>query len=72
MEKITTVGELIAKLQEFRDDLPVTISDGYNMTFYAGKYDVTLWDGFDCELDTGSKAVCDIGIGGTNELHEFD
>lgn len=72
MKKITTVSELIAELQKFDGDMPVTISDGYEMVFYAGEYDGTLWDGFDCELDTGRKAVCDIGIGGTNELHEFD
>lgn len=65
MEKITTVGELIAKLQEFDKDLPVTISDGYEMVFYAGEYEVTLYDGFDCFEELGYSAVCDIGVGGT-------
>lgn len=69
MKKITTVRELIAMLQEFDGDLPVTISDGYELAFYAGEYEVALCNDFDCERDTGSAVTCDIGIGGT-KLHE--
>ena len=52
------VKELIAALQQFPDDLEVTITDGYDGRLYAGAFEVKLFD------EGEGKLVVDIGIGG--------
>ena len=52
------VSEMIEILQSFSEDLDVLISDGYDLRFYSGEYDIQLW-----EDEDGVERV-DIGIGG--------
>ena len=52
-----TVKELIEELQKFPEDARVTITDGYLVNCYDGKY-------FIVEHEEDGPAV-DIGIGGT-------
>lgn len=35
------VKDLISKLSEFDSELPVTISDGYNIYYYNGEYQIS-------------------------------
>lgn len=48
-----TVQELIEKLQKFKPDMQVIVSDGYDCRFYRGEFDVQEFEG-----------EVDIGIGG--------
>lgn len=52
------VSKMIEILQDFPQDLDVMISDGYDLKFYSGEYDIQLWEDLD-----GARCV-DIGIGG--------
>ena len=56
------VKELIAKLQQYPDDLEVTISDGFQGKVYTGAYEIKLFDE-GCGGAIG-KLVVDIGVGG--------
>ena len=53
-----TVAELINKLNQFPQDMKVTISDGYDFKFYDGEYAVNEF------VDIDGEAVIDIGVGG--------
>lgn len=55
------VKELIAELQQYPDDLEVTISDGFQGKVYTGAYEIKL---FDEGCADNVKLVVDIGIGG--------
>ena len=55
------VKELIAELQQYPDDLEVTISDGFQGKVYTGAYEIKL---FDDGCGDNVKLVVDIGIGG--------
>jgi hypothetical protein len=52
------VSKMIEILQSFPPDLEVMVTDGFNLQFYAGDYEIQLFE----ELD-GTKIV-DIGVGG--------
>lgn len=52
------VSKMIEILQSFPQDLEVMISNGYDLEFYSGEYDIQLW-----EDEDGVESV-DIGIGG--------
>ena len=52
------VSKMIEILQSFPQDLEVMISNGYDLEFYSGEYDIQLW-----ENEDGTEVV-DIGIGG--------
>jgi len=55
---IMTVGKLIERLQEFDRDLPVTLTDGHECTWYnLGKAEFEL-------CVEGRRSSLDIGIGG--------
>lgn len=56
-----TVGEMIAKLQQFDPNLELLITDGHDAQCYRGSYAVDLF------LDCDGYAFCDIGIGGCKE-----
>jgi hypothetical protein len=62
------VKELIAELQQYPDDLEVTISDGFQGKVYTGAYEIKLFDEgiklFDEWCGDNVKLVVDIGIGG--------
>ena len=53
-----TVAELIAKLQEFPQDMEVSITDGFRSHVYQGDFEIRIFE--DCD-DT---KVVDIGVGG--------
>ena len=48
------VKDIINKLKEFNSELEVMITDGYNLKFYNGDWEIREFDG-----------SIDIGIGGT-------
>ena len=52
------VSKMIEILQSFPQDLEVMISNGYDLEFYSGEYDIQLWE------DEDGTEVVDIGIGG--------
>lgn len=52
------VSKMIEILQSFPQELEVMISNGYDLEFYSGEYDIQLW-----EDEDGAQCV-DIGIGG--------
>ena len=52
------VKDLIAALQQFPDDLEVTITDGYAGSLYAGAFEIKLFD------EGEGKLAVDIGVGG--------
>lgn len=56
-----TVAELIDKLREFPLELEVKVTDGHRYQFYAGDFEVGLFE------DTNGAQVVDIGIGGFDE-----
>lgn len=58
------VSKMVEILQGFPQDLDVMISDGYNLEFYSGEYDIQLW-----ESEDGTKCV-DVGIGGLSIYDE--
>ena len=55
-----TVAELIAKLQEFPQDMEVEITDGFKWHIYKGDFPIQIFEDVD-----GTKVV-DIGVGGFN------
>jgi len=52
------VKELVTILQQFPDDLEVTITDGHNGTLYSGTFEIKLFN------EGEGKFAVDIGIGG--------
>ena len=52
-----TVAELIAKLQEFPQDMEVEITDGFKWHTYKGDFPIQIFEDVD-----GTKVV-DIGVG---------
>ena len=52
------VSKMIEILQGFPQELEVMISNGYDLRFYSGEYDIQLWE------DEDGVELVDIGIGG--------
>lgn len=54
-----TVAELIAELSQYPSEMEVTITDGYEGKFYAGKYEFQEWEN-----------SVDIGVGGLDQGYQ--